>query len=179
MAQITVVTGNPDKLKEIQLIAGNNIKLVSKPIDLIEIQSMDLKEIVENKVKAAYEAVGGPVIVEDVSAGLDGLEGLPGTFYKYFRQRLSETVLLKLVPVAGSNKVTIQCLAAYYDGHKIIYGLGVVKGTVVEPRGKNGFGFDPVIVPNGSKSTLGEMLPDQKIEYDHRGQAFRKLFAKL
>jgi len=179
MSTITLVTGNPNKLKEIQAIAGSSINLVSQLIDLPEIQSLDLREIIENKVRLAYEIVKGPVIVEDVSAGLDDLEGLPGPFYKFFRDKLGDIILVKLASISSSNKVTIQCLAAYYNGGEILYGHGEIHGKAVEPRGENGFGFDPVIVPDGQKRTMAEMTPNEKNKISHRGQAFRNLFSQF
>lgn len=179
MTKTTLVTGNPNKLIELQEIAGDKLDLTSRSIDLPEIQSLDLNEIVEYKVKAAYAIVQGPVIVEDVSAGLDDLGGLPGPFYKFFREKLGDTILVKLATLAASNKVTIQCLAAYYDGSRLLYGLGIIHGTVVEPRGTNGFGFDPVVMPDGQTRTMAEMARSDKNAISHRGQALAKLFAQL
>jgi non-canonical purine NTP pyrophosphatase (RdgB/HAM1 family) len=179
MATITIVTGNPNKLKEIQEIAGDKFALVTKSIDLPEIQSLDLKEIIDNKVRSAYKIIGAPVIVEDVSAGLDDLEGLPGPFYKFFREKLGDIILVKLASIADSNKITIRCMAAYYDGNKILYGLGEIHGKAVEPKGENGFGFDPVVIPAGQSLTMAEMSSEEKNEISHRGQAFRKLFTQL
>ena len=179
MSTITLVTGNPNKLKEIQEIAGDTITLASQSVHLPEIQSLDIKEIIDNKVRAAYELIKSPVIVEDVSAGLDDLGGLPGPFYKFFREKLGDVILVKLASAAGSNKVTIRCMAAYYDGRQMLYGLGEIHGTAVEPRGDIGFGFDAVVVPNGQGRTMAEMLPQEKHKISHRGQAFRNLFAQL
>jgi len=174
-----LVTGNLNKLKELKAMAPANLELSSREVDLTEIQSLDLHEIVEDKVKRAYEIVQSPVIVEDVSAGLDDLGGLPGPFYKFFREKLSDTILLQLSSLAKSNKVTIQCLAAYYDGENLLFGHGVLRGTTVEPRGQNGFGFDPVVVPDGQKRTIAEMSAEEKNQISHRGQAFRSLLAQL
>jgi non-canonical purine NTP pyrophosphatase (RdgB/HAM1 family) len=175
---ITLVTGNGNKLKELQSIAPAGLQLKSQDIDLPEIQSLDLHEIVEDKVKKAYAVVQGPVIVEDVSTGLDDFDGLPGPFYKFFSLKRGNEVLLELAKIS-SNKVTVRCLAAYYDGENLLYGEGILRGKVVEPRGENGFGFDPVIVPEGKTRTMAEMLSDQKNELSHRGQAFRNLLAKI
>lgn len=176
---ITLVTGNPNKLKELKAIAPSDLDLSSREIDLSEIQSLDLHEIVEDKVKRAYEIVQGPVIVEDVSAGLDDLEGLPGPFYKFFREKLGDIILVQLSGIAKSNKLTIQCLAAYYDGDNLLFGHGTINGTAVEPRGNNGFGFDPVVVPNGQNHTMAEMSAEEKNKISHRGQAFRDLLRQL
>jgi inosine triphosphate pyrophosphatase len=176
--QITLVTGNPNKLKELQAIVPASLDIRAREIDLPEIQSLDLHEIVEDKVKKAFAIVKSPVIIEDVSAGLDDLAGLPGPFYKFFRQELGDTILVKLSKIA-SDKITIRCLAAYYDGTKLLFGEGVIKGTVVEPRGKNGFGFDPIIVPAGESRTMAEMTSEEKHAISHRGQAFRNLLEQL
>jgi inosine triphosphate pyrophosphatase len=176
--QITLVTGNANKLRELQAIVPKHLDITSRSVDLPEIQSLDLREIVEDKVKKAYAVVGSPVIVEDVSAGLDGLAGLPGPFYKFFREELGDTILVKLSAVGG-DKATIRCLAAYYNGKQILLGEGVLKGTVVEPRGQNGFGFDPVIVPEGHDRTMAEMTQEEKASISHRGQALRNLIKQL
>lgn len=89
MPTITLVTGNPNKLRELQLIAPASMKFASRSVNLTEIQSLDMREIVEDKVKRAYDIIKAPVIVEDVSAGLDDLAGLPGPFYKFFRDELA------------------------------------------------------------------------------------------
>lgn len=179
MPTITLVTGNPNKLRELRAIVPANLNVTSHELDLTEIQSLDLQKIVEDKVKRAYGIIKGPVIVEDVSAGLDGLAGLPGPFYKFFREKLGDEILVRLAAVAESPKVTVQCTAAYYDGDRLLFGVGLIKGTIVEPRGGNGFGFDPVIVPGGGTRTMAEMTAEEKNRISHRGQALRNLITQL
>jgi len=65
-------------------------------VDLDEIQSLDLEAIAVDKAKRAYEKVGKPVLVEDVSAGLDSMGGLPGPFIKYFEVTLGMDALYQL-----------------------------------------------------------------------------------
>jgi non-canonical purine NTP pyrophosphatase (RdgB/HAM1 family) len=176
---ITLVTGNPNKLRELKELAPAEFEFSSKDIDLPEIQSLEILKIAEDKVKRAYALLSTPVIVEDVSLGFDDLGGLPWPFYKFFREKLGDEVLLKLATLAKSNKVTIHCIAAYYDGKNLLYGKGTINGEVVEHSGKNGFGFDPFIVPNGYKITMAQMQPEQKNKISHRGQAFRNLIANI
>jgi inosine triphosphate pyrophosphatase len=179
MNRITLVTGNQNKLRELIEIAPAELEFSSKDIDLPEIQSLDIHMIAKDKVKRAYALLNAPVIVEDVSLGFDDLGDLPGPFYKFFREKLGDEVLLKLATLTKSNKVTVQCIAAYYDGKSLLYGKGTISGEVVEPRGKNGFGFDPFIVPNGYKITMAQMQPEQKNKISHRGQAFQNLIVEL
>jgi len=188
---ITVVTGNPNKLREITAIAPTDLELTAQKINLDEIQSLDLQEIVTHKLKQAYALVQKPVVVEDVSAELTDLGGLPGPFVKFFIEKLGRDALFKLakagtvLPTADAQTtdanpaVAIRCLAGYYDGTTMLFGEGVVRGTVVEPRGVNGFGFDSTVVPAGETRTVAEMSEEEKNEISHRAQAMRNLFGAI
>ena len=178
MAVITLVTGNPKKLIELHTLAPASLQLVSAAIDLPEIQSMDLREIIIDKAKRAYERIGGPIIVEDVSTGLDHLRGLPGPFFKFFEKELGKRALLEISSMPYPA-VTIRCLAAYYDGKTMLIGEGMVHGRVVAPRGENGFGFDFTVIPDGETRTISEMTVAEKNAISHRGKAFQSLLQQL
>lgn len=176
--QITIVTGNPGKVREIRAMAMGRLDFSMQNLDLPEIQSLDLKAIVTEKLMHAYKDVKGPVIVDDVSAGLDCLEGLPGPFIKFFNQKLGDDSLWKLAN-ARQEKVTVCCMAAYYDGKKTLFGEGIIHGMVVSPRGTNGFGFDMVVIPDGHTQTMAEMTEPEKMKISHRGLAFRDLLEQI
>jgi inosine triphosphate pyrophosphatase len=178
MQQITIVTGNKGKFLELESMARGKLDFAMKDLDIDEIQSLNLEEIIEHKVKQAYALLNTPVIVDDVAAALKQLNGLPGPFIKYFNQRLGVDALYQLAK-DGDTAVTITCLAAYYDGVNMIVGTGEVHGHVVPPRGDNGFGFDVCVVPEGQERTMAEMSPEEKTQVSHRGKAFRNLLAKL
>lgn len=178
MQKITVVTGNSGKLKEIKLIAGDKLDLSMQDLDINEIQSLDFMTIIKDKAQQAYSYVKGPVMVDDVSAGLDSLGGLPGPFIKFFNEVLGEGALYKLTKSADET-VTITCIAAYYDGKTLVTGTGTIKGTVVSPRGSNGFGFDQVVMPEGYSLTMAEMSTLEKSKISHRSKAFHDLIDKL
>lgn len=175
---IALITGNVGKLKELQALAPDRLDITSRSLDLPEIQSLDVREVVEDKVRRAYEQVQSPVIVEDVSTGLDELQGLPGPFFKFFEKTLGKRTLLILSKEA-EPRVAIRCVAAYYDGSTMLFGEGIVKGRVVEPRGENGFGFDFTVVPDGETRTMAEMSMEEKNAMSHRGQAMRNLLTQL
>lgn len=182
---ITLVTGNANKLRELQAIAPAGLKFANQQVDLPEIQSLDLRAIVEDKARRAYQVVGGPVIVEDVSAELDCLQGLPGPFIKFFHERLGNDALFRLSDNTN-NRLTIRCNAAYYDGQRLLIGEGIVTGKAVEPRGSNGFGFDGVFMPDrqddtpaDGQRTVGEMSEDEKNAISHRALAMRNLLQQL
>jgi len=177
-AALTLVTGNPGKLAEWQKLLPANLKIVSQAIDLVEIQSLDSEEIVTDKAKRAYDIIKGPVLVEDVSTGLDNLGDLPGPFMKYFEQKLGSEALYRLAGEEG-EPVTITCTIGYYDGHAMSFAHGTITGTVVAPRGKNGFGFDPVVIPAGETRTFAEMTLAEKNQHSHRALAIKAMTEKL
>ena len=178
MNHIYLVTGNQKKLKEWQAIVPADIELESASIDLPELQSDNPEEIVVDKAKRAYEAVGKPVVVEDVSAGLDKYDGLPGPFIKYFVQRLGGDALYK---ISGEEEAaaTVSCSVAYYDGTTLLSVRADVHGTVVAPRGDNTFSFDVVFVPDGETQTFSEMDPDKKNSLSHRSKAIKLFIEKF
>lgn len=177
MATITLVTGNPNKLAELRAVFPAHIQLQHAKLDLPEIQgdTGDPTEILKDKLERAYKAVGGPVIVEDVSAELDCLNGLPGPFVKFFEQKLGVQALWILARHAEERGATIRCTMGYFDGtlQKIVD--GTVRGTIVPPRGGNGFGFDFVFMPDGHQRTTAEMTPEEKNSISWRGRAARAL----
>jgi len=175
---ITIVTGNANKLAEIQKITPAGLELTNQKIDVDEIQSLDLHAIVEHKLRQAYGVVKGPVVVEDVSAGLASLNGLPGPFIKFFEQELGRGALYRLTK-ATNDRITIRCSAGYYDGNTMLFGEGIIEGTIVEPRGENGFGFDCVTMPDGYDRTMAEMTAEEKNSISHRGKAFEDLFSQI
>jgi non-canonical purine NTP pyrophosphatase (RdgB/HAM1 family) len=177
---ITLVTGNPNKLREYEALlpAHNQIAFTTRALDLPEIQSLDLEKIIREKLLAAYAEIGGPVVVEDVSAGLGSLAGLPGPFIKFFEQRLGSDALHQ-ISRAESDVATIICAIGYYDGQIMSFSEGRLVGRVVAPRGDGGFGFDSVIIPEGETRTLAEMTAAEKNAISHRAQAIKALVERL
>lgn len=173
-----LVTGNPHKLREWQRLLPTHFVLDAADIDLPEIQSLDSTEIVRDKARRAYEVIGKPVIVEDVSAGLDKLGGLPGPFIKYFEQRLGRDALYQLSH-GKSPRVTVIANVCYYDGHDFTVAEADIHGEAVQARGDNGFGFDFCFVPDGHTKTFAEMTPAEKDAISHRSQAIKQLIEKL
>lgn len=176
MKPITLVTGNPHKLAELQQIFRPQLDLLSAKLELDEIQSLDLHQIVRHKLLQAYAVVEAPVIVEDVSAELESLNGLPGPFVKFFEERLGRGALYKL---GGESRAKITCCMGYYDGTNESIVDGVIQGRIVEPRSGEGFGFDFVFIPDGYNKTLSELGLNIKNSMSHRNKAAKLLIDKL
>jgi non-canonical purine NTP pyrophosphatase (RdgB/HAM1 family) len=162
-----IITGNPHKLAELQEIFPKDINLEARSLDLPEIQSLDIDEIVEDKLRRAYEVIQAPVIVEDVSAVLASQgDKLPGPFVKFYLQALGRHALYQIGK--PNDRVTITCAMGYYDGTKSEIFHGIVKGTVVKPEVEAGFGFDATVIPDGYTQTYAELGPEVKNTISHR-----------
>jgi inosine triphosphate pyrophosphatase len=176
MHTITFVTGNDNKIAEARAILPFEIE--REKINLDEIQSLDVREIVKHKLHQAYEILKRPVMVDDVSAELESLNGLPGPFMKFFEQRLGKDALYQ-INKPGSDKVKVICTIGYYDGEHEEIVEGVVHGTVVPARGEDGWGFDFVVMPEGYTQTWAEMGREKKNKTSHRHAALTLMAEKL
>lgn len=173
LEDITVVTSNKNKLAEINEILGTNHKVST--LDIAEIQSLNLDEVIQSKAKAAYDIVKKPIMVEDISLEIKALGGLPGPFVKFFLNTLGTEGTVKLLGNKKTNtKVTNA--TAIYDGKTMTIFKGSTSGTLSQKdKGKNGFGFDKVFIPNGSKLTYAQMPTLLKNKISHRAKALQKL----
>lgn len=156
----------------------NTYSIDSIDLDLEEIQSLDLEEIITHKAIRAYEVAKKPIIVEDISAGLESLNGLPGPFIKFFIKSLGENAL-KQISQVNNEKATITCVIAYYDGKDMIVITESVNGIIVSARGDNGFGFDKCFIPNGETKTYSEMTHEEKDQVSHRSKAIKSFISKI
>lgn len=160
MKEVVFVTGNADKAAYLQKLLG--MPIAHRKVDLDEIQSTSLEEIVTHKVQQAYELLQTPVVVEDVSLGFDDFAGLPGPFIKFFVA--ADEGLEKLCRQADtlpSRQTTASCVIGYYDGVRLELLRGDLHGTIAEhPIGTNSFGWDTIFCPDGfGGKTRAELSP--------------------
>ncbi len=155
MANITFITGNQKKADYLAEYLGFPIDHMK--LDLDEIQSLDLKEIVKHKVRQAYEKVKKPVLVEDVSLEFTALGRLPGPFIKFFLEEMSAQDICSLLE-NKDKKALARCIFGYYDGNKEAYFEGSMNGIIAgKPAGTGGFGWDTIFIPEGFDITRAEL----------------------
>lgn len=157
MENITFITGNQNKADYLAKYLGHPVDHVKLNLD--ELQSLDLKEIVEHKVKQAYEKIKKPVIVEDVSLEFLALGRLPGTFIKFFVDEMSFETICSLLD-GKDRKAIARCVFGYFDGLNLELFEGSLNGEIATtPAGENGFGWDKIFIPEGyavTRASLGE-----------------------
>ncbi len=148
MKDITFITGNQSKADYLQRLLG--VEVAHIKIDLDEIQSLDLKEIVEHKVKQAYEIIKAPVIVEDVSLEFNALNGLPGPFIKFFVEDVGLKETCRILDSFTDKSAVARCVFGFYDGDKLELFEGMLDGQIAkDPVGSNGYGWDQIFIPSG------------------------------
>ena len=162
MTKITFITGNQKKADYLAKYLGFPVEHVK--LDLDEIQSLDLKEIVEHKVRQAYEKIQKPVIVEDVSLEFAALGRLPGTFIKFFVDEVPFETICSMID-GKTRKATARCVFGYFDGQELKLFEGGLDGEIATtPSGENGYGWDKIFIPQGYTVTRAslEEKDDQK-----------------
>lgn len=179
MAALTVVTGNPNKAREIGAILGQEI--ASQKVSIPELQSLVLREVVEAKARAVWERLKTPILVEDVSLALDGMKGFPGTFVRFWEENVGYDLAAEIVQKLGNNRTVVSCGVGYFDGETMLYSEGSIIGTFVPRRGggEGGFGFDYHFVPEGFEQTFSEMGAEVKNTMSHRQRGWTAMRALL
>lgn len=176
MDEITFITGNIDKIREANLVLDT--KLNTKNIDLMEIQSLDVEEVIKHKVKQAYEIIKSPVIVEDTGLYIDNLNGFPGAFIKFYYNQLG---LEKMIEFSANSTATAKSCIGYYDGINFACFVGEARGHISDTILKGDFNhaWDPIFIPINHTNSYAQMSREYKTSICHRGDAFRQLKAFL
>lgn len=178
MKTITLVTSNPNKKIEAESIL-TGVAIETRSLDVPEIQSFDLEEIVRTKVEAAHKMAGGAVIVDDVSMDIHALKGFPGPFVKYWEKNVGHDLSADIAEKFGNDRATVSCGIGYADGERTLYVRADISGRLVTRRGGEGFGFDFYFIPDGHNQTFSEMGLERKNQVSHRRLALDLMHGKL
>lgn len=172
---LTFITSNRHKFKEAKEIFkkhGIEVRRISR--DYEEIQAASLEEVVERALLNISDSRA--TIIEDSGLFIDALNGFPGVYSSYVLKTLGNTGILKLMEGVKKRKAEFQSVVGYIDkdrDRKIFKGR--VEGDIAyEIKGKGGFGYDPIFVPEGYKKTFAEDL-NLKNRISHRRRALGKL----
>jgi XTP/dITP diphosphohydrolase len=189
--KFVVASGNPDKLRELRrLLAAPGLELVGLPAgaDRPEEHGATLLDNARIKARAAVAATGLPAIADDTGLEVDALGGRPGVHAARFagpQASYDDNVARLLRELAGvpparrAARFRTACVACFPDGGEVA-AEGVLEGAIAEqPRGANGFGYDPVFEVAGTGRTLGEMPEEEKNRLSHRARAAAGLLQAL
>ena len=171
--KLYIVTTNNNKYKELSLVFENHFQCEQKVLEIVEIQGTP-EAIINDKLQKAYQQFQAPVLVDDVSAGLEYLGWeFPGPYVKPMLQNNSVQHLADLFE--GSGVVGHCRLGLQVDATMKLVVCGELRGKIVQPRGDRKFGFDPIFEVEGTGKTLAEMSLEEKNVISHRGKAIEFL----
>ena len=185
--KILVATSNPGKLKE--------FRVHLKGFDIVSLDSFKKipapkengKTFEENSlIKARYYAkkTGLVTIADDSGLSVKAMDGRPGVYCSRFAKGDYKTAGEKIFKeIEGKERDAFyKAVVTMYDPKTESYQQfdGICEGHIADkPRGKNGFGYDPIFIPQGLSKTFGECSLKEKNEYDHRSKAVEKLKSYL
>jgi inosine triphosphate pyrophosphatase len=170
----TFITGNPHKAKHYEQWLGSHVP--HHNLDLDEIQTFDLHELVEHKARQAYSILKKPVMIEDAQLYFTALGRLPGPFIKWFMLELTPAGVAKLLDGYSDRSARgVDCIGLF-DGQTMRFFEGEMHGTIAtEARGNGGFGFDPLFINDGYNVTRAQMSEEDYATTSYRKQAIDKL----
>lgn len=192
--RIILSTGNVHKINEIKAILKDMpFVLISKndlgyeDFDVVE-DGETLEENALKKAEELHKLTGGIVIADDTGLYVDALNGEPGVYSaRYAGQGAAYADNNKLL-LSRLKDLPIEKRTAYFktviavileDGTKLM-AEGICRGYIgLEERGRRGFGYDPLFVPEGKDKTFSEMSEEEKNKISHRSNALKNLKGKL
>ena len=182
---LVFASNNEHKIKEINSLLGDSFRLLSlRDVNITEEIPEEEPSIEGNalaKARYVYKATGLDVFADDTGLEVEALNGLPGVHSARFagEDKDSSENIKKVLKMLGTNenrKARFRTVIALILNKKEYLFEGIVNGTIIsEKRGNNGFGYDPVFVPEGKLLTFAEMDLKEKNTISHRAQAFDKL----
>ena len=188
--KILIGTNNDGKYKEISDLLPNNAKKYSpKEFDILTPEETGESFEKNSFIKASYFSKKTNLICLSDDSGLeiDLLKGQPGIYssrwssYKNnfdlaIKRVFEEMSKIKKDWKNDSSARFVCCMTLCWPNGKSYSTQGIVKGRISNiKKGKNGFGYDPIFIPNGHKRTFAEMSKSYKYKIDHRAKAFKKI----
>jgi XTP/dITP diphosphohydrolase len=189
MKEILIASNNKDKLSEIRKIFDNeDLRILSLKDIGIEIEVIEDQETLEGnalkKAKEIFEISKIPTISDDTGLFVKVLNGEPGVYSSRYAgenvsyddncQKLIKN--MKGIPETKREAYFKTIICFYFEKDKHDLFEGICNGKIInQKRGAEGFGYDPLFIPDGYKKTFAEMNEDEKNKISHRGRALMKL----
>lgn len=187
--ELVFATNNTHKLKEIKAMVSGGVRILSlKDIgcyDELPETSNSIRGNAIQKASYVFEKYGMNCFADDTGLEIDALQGRPGVYSSRFagvRATDEENVTKVLREMNGmeSRKARFKTIIALITVMEQKYYEGIIEGLIAtEPRGHEGFGYDPVFCPEGNEKTFAEMSGEEKNKVSHRARATQQLIDYL
>lgn len=191
--KLVLATRNHGKIVELQRIIAE----IMPDVELVGTDSFpDLADVEETedsfignallKAHAVAKATGLPAIADDSGLSVNALNGAPGIFSARYAGTHGDDLanlnkVLSDMDQVRDRSAAFHCAAAFAkpNGFEIVVEAKLLGRLTSLPIGDDGFGYDPIFIPDGFKITTAQMSPVQKDQISHRGMAFRALVPKV
>ena len=187
--KLIFATNNSYKLKEIQEIVGDSFKILSLKDLRFEGEIPETQDSIEGnarqKARFVFDKTGVNCFADDTGLEIDTLNGRPGVFsarYAGEQCNFADNIrkVLSEMENATNRKARFRCVVALIFKGKEYSFEGKVEGMIIhEKKGEEGFGYDPIFLPDGFDQTFAEMPPYLKNGISHRGRAVTRMIRFL
>lgn len=197
-ARLVLATHNAGKLRELRALLRGKVPGLDVDTQVIDAAAAGAPDVVESgttfeenallKARAVAEATGIPAVADDSGLAVDVLGGAPGIFSARWSGRHGDDsanlhlLLNQLADIpADRRSARFVCAAALaVPGGADVVKHGELEGVLLgEPRGEGGFGYDPVLQPEGLDRSCAELAPEEKNAISHRAKAFAALLPSI
>jgi XTP/dITP diphosphohydrolase len=188
MKKLVIATHNRDKFREMKKALGDLGWEIVPAFDFPGVPEVveDGETLEENSLKKAKELsdfTGLPALSDDTGLFIDALNGQPGIFAARFagenctyQDNVQKVLTLMKDIEPTARRATFRTIITLYDSERNVKQVsGEVVGTITQTiHGVDGFGYDPIFMPEGLSKTFAEMTLDEKNQISHRGRALQK-----
>ncbi len=178
---IQFITTNAGKFAEVsERLARANVKIVHMDRSYPEIQTDRLEKVLKYAATGLDDEVKGDYLIDDSGLFIEALGSFPGVYSAFVQKKIGNKGILKLMAGETYRAAFFETVFLLHQGdeHEVFHGQ--CRGTIAEAeRGKGGFGYDPIFIPEGETRTFAEMSVKEKNAVSHRGRAVDALLAHL
>ncbi len=178
---IQFITTNAGKFAEVsQRLEAANVKVVHLDRSYPEIQTDRLEKVLKYAAAGLDDEVKGDYLIDDSGLFIEALGSFPGVYSAFVQKKIGNKGILKLMAGERYRAAFFETVLLLRKGdeHEVFHGECL--GTITETeRGKGGFGYDPIFVPEGETRTFGEMTVPEKNKISHRARAVEAMLEHL
>lgn len=164
--KINFITGNQKKVAIAQAAFGQEFQIISKDLDIPELQSMSLKEIALDSAYKAMQIVNEPLILTDSGFFIDGLNGFPGPFIKWTNKSLTNHDILAMLLNKETRRAhTEDCLVYIAPGQQPHVFYSQVSGEIVEEANQGQSTISQLFIPDVLGHAVSELSPEEEAKF--------------
>ena len=178
---IQFITTNAGKFAEVsEQCAAANVKLVHMDRSYPEIQTDRLEKVLRYAATGLDDELQGDYLIDDSGLFIEALGSFPGVYSAFVQKKLGNRGVLKLMSGEKYRAAFFKTVLLLRRGDEHVVFHGQCRGTIADAeRGKGGFGYDPIFVPEGETRTFAEMTVAEKNKISHRARAVEAMLAHL